>query len=140
MKFFTGILLWCLGYSSVYCLTTAKHSLETFSGTLENAKATNVYWCPLFHRTDRTKFTHYSPEGTGRIRYHVRCSIANHCSGNSGNTLSLASYSDYVAHTMVAEKGHPIWARANALPGARLARVGGRQMFVSPSSLQLITL
>ena len=63
------------------------------------------YRGPLFHgmdRTgpDRTKFTHYCPEQTGRIRYHVRCSVASHCSGNSGNTFSFTCYSDYVAKTL----------------------------------------
>ena len=37
MKFFAGILLQSLA-SSVYCLITAKHSLENFHGTLKMRK------------------------------------------------------------------------------------------------------
>ena len=49
---------------------------------------------------DWTKFTHYSLERPGQIRYHVRCSIASHYSDNSGNTFSLTSYSDYITKTL----------------------------------------
>ena len=49
---------------------------------------------------DRTKFTHCSSEWTGQIRCHVRCSIASHYSGNSGNTFSLTPYSDYITKTL----------------------------------------
>ena len=37
-KYFCGALA-----SSVYCLTTAKHSLENFGGALKNMKTTKVY-------------------------------------------------------------------------------------------------
>ena len=54
---------------------------------------------PLFHGTDRTKLRH-SPKRTGQIRCHVRCSIPSHYSGNSGNTFSLTSNSNYITEAL----------------------------------------
>ena len=45
-----------------------------------------------------------------------------------------------IQRSMVAEKDHPPWARQHARLAIAVVRVGGRQMFNLPSSLQFSTL
>ena len=83
--------------SSVVLLTSMETAMILWTNSVVHK---GVHYFMKWIRPDWTKFTHYSPERTGRIRYHVSCSIVSHCSGNSGNTFSLTTYSDYITKSL----------------------------------------